>query len=551
MALKVLIIGIDAATFDIIEPLVNRGLLPTFKYLMQKGSFGRLISTIPPVTPLAWTSIVTGKNPGKHGVFDFYMPPCFGYNRRILTAKANRAKTLWKLLSEKGLKVGVLNVPLTYPPDEVNGFIVPGMQYALYANQDLTYPKEILFELKRVLGKYEIVWGDLKSLYTDELDEFLDKWEEILEIRKKATLYLMQKYSWNFFMVVFYVIDPIQHHFWKFFDKTHPLYEPTLAKKYGSVIPYFYQKIDDAIAEILRHVDENTTIFIVSDHGAGAEIKSFYLNLWLRREGLLSFKKISYNLLARIKWPHFVYKVLKRLKYPGISWTVPLNQLKDLKKVIDPREGLEVSYFIDWPNTKAFAGNHTEQGIYLNVRGREPQGIVSEGKEYEELREYIIHRLYQLKDPETNEKVVDRVYKREEIYHGPYVKFAPDLILKLKEWGYLSQKEIYAGSLFRYTNKTTGTHNLEGIFIAAGSGIKKCKRISKPHVTDIAPTVLALLGQPIPLDMDGQVLKEIIEDELIVRYEDTFSCTETKEKQSISSKEEEEIKETLKNLGYL
>ena len=546
---KVLIIGIDAATFDIIEPLVNKGLLPTFKDLMQKGSFGKLISTIPPVTPPAWTSIVTGKNPGKHGVFDFYMPPCFGYNRCVLTTRANKAKTLWKLLSERGLKVGVLNVPLTYPPEEVNGFIVPGMQYALCTNQEFTYPRELLFELKRVLGKYEVIWGDLKSLYTNELDEFLDKWEEILEIRKKATLYLMQKYSWNFFMVVFYVIDPIQHHFWKFFDKTHPLYEPALAQKYEKVIPHFYQKLDESISEILRHVDENTTIIIVSDHGAGAEIKSFYLNLWLKKEGLLRFKEFSYNFLARMKWPHFIYKALKRLKYPGISWTVPSNQLKELKRDIDPREGLEVSYFIDWPNTKAFAGNHTEQGIYLNVKGREPQGIVSEGKEYEELREYIIYRLYQLKDPETNEKVVDRVYKREEIYHGPYVKFAPDLLLVLKEGGYLAQKEIYAGSLFRYANKTTGTHRLEGIFIAAGSGIKKGKRISKLHVTDIAPTVLALLGQPIPLDMDGQVLKEIMADGLIVRYENISSHTKTKE--GISSKEEEEIKETLRNLGYL
>ena len=549
MQSKVLIIGIDAATFDIIEPLVNKGLLPTFKQLMQKGSFGRLISTIPPVTPPAWTSIVTGKNPGKHGVFDFYMPPCFGYNRRILIARANRAKTLWKLLSERGLKVGVLNVPLTYPPEEVNGFIVPGMQYALCTNQEFTYPRELLFELKRVLGKYEVIWGDLKSLYTNELDEFLDKWEEILEIRKKATLYLMQKYSWDFFMVVFYVIDPIQHHFWKFFDKTHPLYEPALAQKYEMVIPHFYQKLDEAISEILRRVDENTTIIIVSDHGAGAEIKSFYLNLWLKKEGLLRFKEFSYNFLARMKWPHFIYKALKRLKYPGISWTVPLNQLKELKRDIDPREGLEVSYFIDWPNTKAFAGNHTEQGIYLNVKGREPQGIVSEGKEYEELREYIIYRLYQLKDPETNEKVVDKVYKKEEVYHGSYIKFAPDLFLVLKGGSYLAQKEIYPGPLFRYTNKTTGTHRLEGIFIATGSGIKKGKRISKLHVTDIAPTVLALLGQPIPLDMDGQVLKEIMADELIVRYENISSHTETKE--GISSKEEEEIKETLRNLGYL
>ncbi|RLA87962.1 MAG: hypothetical protein DRG20_06790 [Deltaproteobacteria bacterium] len=546
---KVLIIGIDAATFDIIEPLVNKGLLPTFKHLMQKGSFGKLISTIPPVTPPAWTSIVTGKNPGKHGVFDFYMPPCFGYNRRILTAKANRAKTLWKLLSERGLKVGVLNVPLTYPPEEVNGFIVPGMQYALCTNQEFTYPRELFFELKRVLGKYEVIWGDLKSLYTNELDEFLDKWEEILEIRKKATLYLMQKYSWNFFMVVFYVIDPIQHHFWKFFDKTHPLYEPALAQKYGMIITHFYQKLDEAIAEILRHVDENTTIIIVSDHGAGAEIKSFYLNLWLKKEGLLRFKEFSYNFLARMKWPHFIYKALKRLKYPGISWTVPLNQLKELKRDIDPREGLEVSYFIDWPNTKAFTGNHTEQGIYLNVKGREPQGIVSEGKEYDELREYIIYRLYQLKDPETNEKVVDKVYKKEEVYHGSYIKFAPDLFLVLKGGSYLAQKEIYPGPLFRYTNKTTGTHRLEGIFIATGSGIKKGKRISKLHVTDITPTVLALLGQPIPLDMDGQVLKEIMADELIVRYENISSHTETKE--GISPKEEEEIKETLRNLGYL
>jgi predicted AlkP superfamily phosphohydrolase/phosphomutase len=547
---KLLIVGIDSATFDIIEPLVNQNSLPNLKHLMEKGCWGRLTSTIPPVTPPAWTSIVTGKNPGKHGVFDFYASPCSGYRRSVITARANRAKTLWKILSERGLKVGALNVPLTYPPEEINGFIVPGMQYALSPEKDFTYPPGLLAELQEALGSYEVVWGDLESLYTDKLDEFWHRWEKILEIRKKATLYLMQKYHWDFFMVVFYAIDPIQHHFWSFFDPTHPLHNPRLAQKYKDIIPYFYQKIDDAIGEILQHVDENTNVIIVSDHGAGPEHKSFYLNLWLYKEGLLKFKEIPYNFLARIKWPHFIYKTLRRLKFPGIAWTVPLDQLRLLGKYIDPREGLEVSYFIDWSKTKAFAGNHTEQGIYLNVKGREPQGIVEPGAEYEELREYIIRRLYQLEDPDIRGKVVNKVYKREEVYSGPYIKFAPDLFLVLKNGSYLAQKECYPGPLFRYTNKTTGTHSFEGIFIAKGKNIKKGQGLTKLHVTDVTPTVLHLLDQPIPSDMDGRVLTEITQKHAHPQYCKESSQIQQRE-EGFSETEDEEIRNTLRNLGYL
>jgi predicted AlkP superfamily phosphohydrolase/phosphomutase len=543
--MKVFVIGIDSATFSVINPLRQKGMLPAIDMLINKGTSASLLSTIPPVTPPAWVSFMTGVNPGKHGVFDFYAPPSYGYERPVLNAEFIKSKTLWRILSDYEKRIGIINVPMTHPPERVRGFIIPGMQYG-YDGPDFAYPPSIMQEIKEKIGDYRVVYGDLEGLYTDNLDTLIKEWDDILEIRKRTVLYLMDRYEWDFFMVVFYVLDVIQHHFWKFYDPAHPQYRDS---RYRGVIPEFYKKVDSAIGEIIEQLDKETTIFIVSDHGAGPENSSFFINSFLAREGFLSFKK-SLMPLWRFRWPHLSYKIIRRLGFRGITWVVPLNQLTSLGRVIDPREGLNIPYFIRWDKTRAYAGNHTEQGIYINLRGREPYGIVEQGREYEKLRDDIIGRLKKVNGLQFE------IYKREDIYDGRYTTYAPDIIIKkINDGECIMQKEFYHRDMLVDAYKTSGTHREEGVFIVHGRHIRQGLRIKSPNIIDMAPTILYTMGLPVPEDMDGRVLTECFEETFTegnpVRISRTPMDTSDREKSGLYSPEDSErMKGILRGLGY-
>jgi len=550
---RILIIGIDSATFDIITPLSRNGKLPNLSLLIENGASGNLKSTIPPVTPPAWVSFMTGKNPGKHGVFDFYVSPSHGYDRPVWNSKYIKTKTIWRMLSDNGLRVGVINLPMTHPPEEINGFIIPGMQYSLDEGRIFSYPPELMQEINEHFGEYRVLYGDLESLYTNDLDKLLEEWRKIFEIRKQSILYLMERKEWDVFMAVFYSIDVMQHHFWKFFDKTHPQYDSSMSEKYGNVISEFYGKIDEAIGEMLKKIDDDTMVVVVSDHGAGPEERAFHINNWLHKEGFLTFREI-FSPLWRIRWPHVIYKTLKRLGLPGIAWTVPFDKLKTLGQFIDPREGLSVPFFIDWQKTKAFAGNHTEQGIYINVKGREPSGIVEKGSDYEQVREAILKKIKEIKDPETGLPLEMECFKKEEIYCGPYVEDAPDLFVIMKRGGYVMQKEIYHKGLFSLPNKSSGTHRMDGVFILKGNNTKRNFPVKDARIIDVAPTILYCLGMPVPEDMDGRVLTDAFTKEHINNYPVTYGDAvglEVKRGAGIlNEKESEEVKKSLRDLGY-
>jgi predicted AlkP superfamily phosphohydrolase/phosphomutase len=551
---KVFVIGIDSGTFDVMTPLIKEGRLPNFARLVQEGVSGDLESVYPPVTPPAWVSFMTGKNPGKHGVFDFDGPPSLGYERPVLNAHGIKAKTLWTMLSEQGLRVGLIHVPLTYPPEKVSGFIVPGLTRNFESVIGFTHPPDLMEKLKAAIGGYEVGWGDLKSLYTDELDELRDRWFAITDLREKAILHLMETYPWDFFMAMFSSTDTIQHHFWKFYDTTHPLHNPKLRDKYGDVIPAFYQRIDEAVGRILSRLGGETTVIVVSDHGAGPEHKSFYLNRWLEQEGLLRLKP-GLSPLARWRFSHLFYKALRRSGFRGVDWTIPRHLYWLLKDRVDPREGLRVSHFIDWSRTKAFAGNHTEQGLYINLQGREPAGIVTPGPEYERLRDELIERLYQVVDPSTGEQVIERVYKKEELYHGPYVDQAADLFLAIKGGAYLVQKEIYPREVFGVPVRTSGTHRMNGVFIMKGVGVRQGISLEGLRLMDLTPTILYLFGLPIPDDMDGRLLAEAFEEAVVNARPPTIvpaSQWQGNGGEGVYTGEEAEmVKERLRELGYM
>lgn len=551
---KVYVIGIDSASFNVIRPMIEAGELPNIAGLIKGGCSGDLESTFPPVTPPAWVSFMTGVNPGKHGVFDFYASPCFGYERPILNAEYVKARTLWSLLSEMGKKVGVINVPITYPPEKVNGFIIPGIQYGIGVDKTFTYPQELLGKLTKLFGEYKVAYGNLSGVYSHELDYYAEQWSEIHELRERVILLLMDEYPWDFFMSVFYSIDAIQHRFWKFFDKNHPLYDNALGEKYGDVIPDFYKKIDVSIGKILKKLDDSTTVIVVSDHGAGSEEKAFFLNKWLQDEGFLQLKR-GIKPLLRFKLPHIVYKVARRLGCRGVEWTIPMSLYNILKDLIDPREGLRLSHYVDWGKSKAYAANHTEQGLYINLKGREPGGVVEPGVEYEKLRDDIIEKLYDVKDPETGLNLFDKIFKKEEIYSGEYVGHAPDIFFLMDKGVCLAQKGIYHKKLFGVDERSSGTHQVNGIFIVKGCGVKQDIVLEGCRIIDVAPTVLYLMGLAVPDHMDGKVLVQTLADGFVdgnpVKYYKVAEKGDNGDDGVYSEEESEMIKDSLRDLGYI
>lgn len=505
---KVLVIGLDGATFDIIIPLIRQGKLPTIAKLMNEGVYGKLKSTIPPASIPAWPSFMTGMNPAKHGCFDFMKRHKNEYYGKLTTSEDIKADTLWEILSKFGKRSIVINVTGTYPPKEIKGIIISGLLTP--KGRNYVYPPSLQEEIEekdyRIFIEDEVLRSQDEVLFSE-----LCKLEEK---RVEVALYLMKKYDWNFFMIMIIGTDTIQHELWS----------------NRELIFQYYQKIDELIDKIIEGVKkEDTDIFIISDHGFGELKKTVHINKWLHDLGLLSYKKVDISSTREYR-----IKSLKGQKISGITLflnklgftqdsiirtigKIPISRLvykylpKRVKEIFQamPTTNLD----IDWANTKVFLSSFfgTEsQSIMINLKGRDPQGTV-DPSEYGKLREYVINKLKELKDPETMEKIFEDVFKKEEIYTGPYLNEAPDIVTLLRG-GYKFSVDLNAKEIITPLNRIKGSHRLYGIFIAYGQDIKRGITIENARIIDLAPTILHIMGVPIPKDMDGRVLKEIFDE---------------------------------------
>lgn len=513
---KIICIGLDGATFDLIKPWIKEGKLPTFEELLKKGVHGNLKSTIPFATIPAWPSFATGCNPGKHGFFDFFIEKKNSYELTVEMnpSKAIKMPTIWDILSNNGMKVGVINVPSTYPPKEVNGYIVTGLFTPPGANY--TYPPEFQQEIKKIIGKYDIFSSSMSSKNPNSLIMDLT---ESLNQRINIFLYLLNKKDLDFLMMVDNGTDRAEHELWKFLDPSNPLYNSEEKNRFGNPLLKYYQIVDMVLSKIINHLDKDTILIIMSDHGQGSLKKVLNLNLFLIENGYMKIKQDIYSKLRYFLFkygysPRNLYKLLKVLGFERFaSGRFGQNlRLSLLNKFF-------FSYFdIDWQNTRLFASG-VSGGICVNLKGRQAQGIVKPGKDYENIREEIMKKLSQWKDPETGKCVIKKNFRREEIYHGIFLEKAPDTIAVPRNnysffnmYGFSSHKSI------ENTFGNSGNHTPNGIFIAKGIDIISGKEIKNVEIIDLAPTILHIMDIPIPDHMDGKVLRAIfIKDSEILK----------------------------------
>jgi len=548
---QLVVIGLDGGSFSVIDPLIKEGKLPNIARLIEEGVRGDLESTVPPVTGPAWASFMTGKSPGAHSLFDFVKRVPNESARQVVNYNHIKSKTLWSILSEQGKKVGIINVPLTYPPPEVRGFLISGMLTPGVQSQ-YTYPASLSQELEAKFGQYVLdIWW--QHYGPKRIKRFLQDLMDCTNKREKIALYLMESREWDFFMTVFIGMDRIQHALWNFL---FPLDRRNLSPKEEEIrdlIIEYYQLVDSIIGKLVTAVDGNGNLVIMSDHGFGPLNGKLYINKWLEDLGLLTYDRTKKNRFRmRTK--------LAQMFRPIIGKADFLNLRKKLA-ITKASESMMVYGFldsIDWSRTVAYAASNTEQGIYVNLEGREPYGIVKPGNDWEEARDFIMEKLMELRHPETKEKLVSRSHKKEDIYSGPYANNAPDIVFFLKEGEYLADVQPSNYLIERPSWKTgTGTHRMEGIFIGYGRDIRNGLHVSNARIIDIAPTILNLMNVPIPDDMDGRVLTEIFADHflrdtppLYVRPTDTVDSD--KEADGLySHSESAHLKEQLKGLGYL
>ncbi|MEN8132147.1 MAG: alkaline phosphatase family protein [Pseudomonadota bacterium] len=500
MQQRVLVIGLAEATLELIEPWATVGKLPTLSHLMCNGATGRLRSQVPLITPQMWGTIATGQSPGHHGIFDFWQRGPDGHFSEI-NGSDIKAPPIWQLLSELGLRSGILNVPFTYPPSNINGFMISG-EDAPGAHPSIANPRQLYKEITDKFGRYRLKdifpGGRQKADYLTLIDDDVSKQTDVFE-------YLLEQKSWDFALVFYSATAIAQHYFWKDMESQDP------DNPFRNVVESAYRAVDKAVARLQQAAGPDTNVFVISECGAGPLQSGVQINTLLEKEGFLVRNKQSANKVLRT----LVEQIRRNARGYAQKW-FPNTLYYSLNCRLARLKGRMQSYLtgsdIDWSQTQAFSRGK-EGCIFINLKGRGPRGIVAPGAEYERVRERIINCLEELIDPATGIKAVDRVYCADDLYKGPMLSWAPDLIVGWRNTAYMPTESdrdkdaVFVTRWREYMNwPTTGGHRVDGVLIAQGPGIRHGATIDDADIIDLMPTWLQCLNQPIPETAEGEVI---------------------------------------------
>ncbi len=457
---KIAIFGLDSAPPELV---FDKWLdyLPNIKYLISKGIYGELESTIPAITCPAWASMVTSANPGKLGIYGFRNRGHYDYEGlSFVDSNTINVETIWSILSRYGKRTIVIGVPQTYPPKPIhNGrmvtcFLTPDKNY-LY-----TYPAELKHEVEKVSGGYIL---DVNNFRSGEKEKILNTVYEMTRKRFKLARHFLQNEDWDFFMMVEMGTDRIQHAFWGFFDNRHSRYFP--GNKYENVIFDYYKYVDDEIGKTLKLLDEDTLIMIVSDHGAKMMEGGICINEWLINNGYLKL----------VHYPEEVTQISKQM--------------------------------IDWDKTMIWGEGGYYGRLFFNVKGREPRGVIPE-QNYEFLRNELITALEDLRD-ENGRNINTRVFKPEEIY-SECRNIPPDLIVYYGDLSWRSIGSVGHNTIWTDENDIgidDANHAQHGIFVMSGDNGYQFEKRENLKIMDVVPTVLDRMGIEIPFYMEGNVIR--------------------------------------------
>ena len=520
---RFLLIGLDGAEPSLVDQWLAEGRLPMLEKIRDRGSLLPCASTVPCATFPAWTTCVTGVNPGRHGVFDFTRMVPGEYAIRFANATSRAAPALWNVLSEAGKRVCVLGVPATYPPEDINGIMVSGFDSPVCTAVDKSFvsPASEFDAVKN----WRFADFQESKIGPGWHDMALRKLLKGVDTKERIACELLRREPWDFFMVVFGESDTVSHHFWMFHDPNSPRHRP----EHQTAIRQVYERLDEAVGKLVEAAGDGVIVGIVSDHGfGGAGTGVVHLNNWLADQGDLAFSPARGSLLKSLA-----------MSVTPESWRGKL--FRRLERLASRAESRSRFAGIDWTSTRAWSEElNYFPSIRINVKGREPEGQV-DAESYDVYCKNLCARL-------ESWDAIDKAWQRQELYDGPCVDRAPDIILELAlEDGYShSCLRARGGPSFRRIGPDehvggkergmTGNHRPAGIFALS-------KRVEAAHTSllDVAPTIYAALGVPGP-KMDGRSLIGSI---------GTVEHAAAETRESIYTPEQEAaVEERLRGLGY-
>jgi len=464
---KVFVIGLDCAPPELMFD-AWRNELPNFKQLIDNGAYGQLMSSIPAITVPAWSSMTSGKDPGVLGIYGFRNRRDYTYdNRYIATGLSVKEKRVWDILGEAGKECIVVGVPQTYPVRPVNGCLISSFLTPSTTNPKTqwTHPLSLRAEIEELLEPetYDV---DVPEFRTNDKKALLQQIYDMTRKRFKVLRYMLDEKPWDFFMFVEMGVDRIHHALWAHHDLSHPKHDPD--SPFTNAIKEYYLYLDEEVGTLLKRLPQGTHVITVSDHGVKSMTGGICINEWLRREGYLTL-----------------------YDDPPTGW------LSSFEKVE-----------VDWSKTAAWGDGGYYGRIFLNVEGREPNGIIPAG-EYESFRERLAEHIEQIETPDG--KLMGNVVFKPQAIYREVNNVAPDLIVYFGNLSWRSVGSFGHDDVYTFENDTgpdDANHAENGIWIYTQLGKDLGgKRLPDKQLMDFAPTVLDLFGLPIPADMQGKVIK--------------------------------------------
>jgi predicted AlkP superfamily phosphohydrolase/phosphomutase len=541
MPASLLIVGIDGGTFDLAAPWAGSGVLPNLAAMMQSGSWGDLISTYPPITAPAWSSLMTGCNPGKHGVFDFLVRD--PRSDEVVDARAVHQPTLWEILSRAGRRVGVVSVPLTFPPSPVNGVMVAGPLSPPDPDRS-AWPVGLIQKLERETGRRW--WQYDRGAYAASCQaRFIrEKTRSNVTVAAFARRLLLEQ-SFDVFMVVFNLVDAVSHFFWHYMDSSHPSHQVGDGSLAGAV-EQAYRAVDGFVGELREAADAEIGTMVVSDHGFGPVRRMVNLNNFLVARGHMALRRGRGSGLKRLArrlgmTPGGVMRCLEQVGLDGLVSRVP----RGLRNRVIGTMGSYAD--VDWERTVCYARGHMGQVHFTPRASADPA-------RFRVLRDTVLGDLRErLCDPDTGRPLVTEALLNEDIYHGPYAHQGPDVFLVMDDWQTIAYPLLSSGPgliVAHVQRNRYANHRMNGMFCADGTLFRAVGRLGECSIMDVAPTVLYLLGVPPPDGMDGRVLQEIVARPVPVRDRPALPVPATTDA-ALTEREQRDRRERLRGLGYL
>jgi predicted AlkP superfamily phosphohydrolase/phosphomutase len=478
------LIGLDGATFTLLDPMMEQGGMPFLRSFVSSGVRAPLRTIVPPLTPPAWTSLLTGRTPGHHGIFDFFQLDAPGSKQiRLATAHDVRCATVGAIANRQGARATVLNFPVHFPPPEIDGIVMAGWMPWRQLRLG-THPADLYDRLKALPGfnPRELAMDmDLEARATEGASEDdLPAWIELHTRREQhwrdVVRYLMQEDPTALTAILFDGPDKIQHLCWRFLDPALWPARPTPEEEHVRALGLaFFRQLDDIIAGVVASAGPEATVVIASDHGFGATTEVFHVNSWLEQAGHL-------------------------------AWADDTQPTAGADESLGIRSLSRHTRWLDWRRTRAYAATPTSNGIHI-VRAEHNDGHGVSAAEYPSFRAGMIDALSHVTDPATGEPIVTRIWTREEAFPGPATNYSPDLTLILRDGGLISI--LPSATILKPRLRPIGAHRPLGVFIARGPGIRQGMSFEEMSILDVAPLLLYSLGLGVPDDMEGRVPVEI------------------------------------------